>query len=45
MKTIIMSQTIPLMCKTQEEIEALLQMGFKVKQLKSGYQYLIMIHE
>ena len=40
MKTIIMAQTIPLLCKTQEEVDKLLQEGYEVKQIKET-KYLI----
>lgn len=34
MKTIIMEQTVPLLCKTQEEVDKLLEGGFIVKEVK-----------
>jgi len=41
MKTIIMNQTVPLLCKTNEEFTALLNQGFKLKKTKNKIQYLI----
>lgn len=40
MKTIIMAQTIPLLCKTQEEVAKLLEEGYKLKEIK-GIKYLV----
>ena len=39
MKYIIMLDTVNLLCKTQEDVAKLLE-TYKVKQLKSGLQYL-----
>lgn len=44
MKIIIMQQTIPLTCKSQEDVNKLLQEGFVLKQTKVG-NYLIKIDE
>ena len=41
MKTIIMAPTVPLLCKSQEEIQQLLNDGWKIKKLKDGSEYLI----
>ena len=40
MKTIIMEQTVLLLCKTQEEVDKLLQEGYEVKQAKE-IKYLV----
>ena len=40
MITIIMSQTIPLICLKQDDLDSLLKNGFVVKELK-GEQYLV----
>ena len=40
MKTIIMEQTVSLLCKTQEEVDKLLQEGYEVKQVKET-KYLV----
>ena len=41
MKHIIMSQTVGLICKTQEELLFLLQNGYKLKKTKDELEYLI----
>ena len=40
MKTVIMEQTVTLLCKTQEEVDKLLQEGYEVKQVKE-IKYLV----
>jgi hypothetical protein len=40
MTHIIMAQTIPLVCKTQEEFDFLIGQGWKLKKTKDGLQYL-----
>lgn len=40
MKTIIMVQTIPLLCKTQEEVDKLLEEGYALKEVKE-IKYLV----
>lgn len=40
MKTIIMAQTIPLLCKTQEEVDKLLEEGYVLKEIKE-IKYLV----
>lgn len=44
MKTIIMSQTIPLICKDETEVAKLLKTGYKLKEVDK-IQYLIKINE
>lgn len=40
MKTVIMEQTVSLLCKTQEEVDKLLQEGYEVEQVKET-KYLV----
>lgn len=40
MKTIIMAQTIPLLCKAQEEVDKLLEEGYELKEVKE-IKYLV----
>jgi hypothetical protein len=40
MKTIIMAQTIPLLCKTQEEVDKLLEESYVLKEVKE-IKYLV----
>ena len=40
MKTIIMAQTIPLLCKTQEEADKLLEEGYTLKEVNK-FKYLV----
>ena len=44
MKTIIMWQTLPLLCKKEEDINSLLDSGFEIKQTEH-LQYLIKTEE
>lgn len=41
MKHVIMAQTIPLICKTQEEFDFLVKQGWKMKRTRDGLQYLV----
>ena len=40
MKTLIMEQTVTLLCKTQEDVDKLLQEGYEIKQVKET-KYLV----
>lgn len=41
MKRVILSDTVKFICKTQQDVDNLLAMGYKIKKTKEGVEYLI----